>query len=466
MSAEIGILLVHGIGSQVRGETLINFGEPIYETLKDWAEPACSPPDASPGNSGPGQASVQDKSAQLIDAFVSPLINVPSASAEPPHIRFTLPNPGNPPVEWVMAECHWATAFPPPLARTVTYWIMRALPWIFLSFVARRLRMTSVSNFSMKEKKSLGNTIKVIAITLTLTLVLTFLNPLILLIELCLVGLLIMGLFPIKAIQEFIRRVNDAISAILGDCFIFASSDFRQLGVITKLLADMSWLEGLGCKRIVVIAHSQGAAVAYLALKKQLGRASLLITFGAGILKLQQLTGRDRWREIGWFAILTQLMALMVIVLIAGWANLPIPTNNWFMGLFTAQALFLFLLVVMPAFSDSSDEFRFQASEFARQGLKWIDIYASMDPVPNGPILLPTSEHLQSVEICNQSSFISDHTSYMKNRDEVLPLIVDAIARYSGTALRMRRLSEYGRSVSVVYRRLRISAERSIRQFC
>jgi hypothetical protein len=48
----------------------------------------------------------------------------------------------------------------------------------------------------------------------------------------------------------------------------------------------------------------------------------------------------------------------------------------------------------------------------------------------------------------------------MKNRDEFLPLIVDAIARYSGTALRMRRLSEYGRSVSVVYRRLRISAEK------
>ena len=35
MSAEIGILLVHGIGSQIRGETLVHFGEPIYEALRD-----------------------------------------------------------------------------------------------------------------------------------------------------------------------------------------------------------------------------------------------------------------------------------------------------------------------------------------------------------------------------------------------------------------------------------------------
>ena len=36
MPADLGILLVHGIGSQKRGETIANMGEPLYRALKNW----------------------------------------------------------------------------------------------------------------------------------------------------------------------------------------------------------------------------------------------------------------------------------------------------------------------------------------------------------------------------------------------------------------------------------------------
>jgi hypothetical protein len=39
MPAEVGILLVHGIGTQGRGETVVSLGEPLYWALKKWIEP-------------------------------------------------------------------------------------------------------------------------------------------------------------------------------------------------------------------------------------------------------------------------------------------------------------------------------------------------------------------------------------------------------------------------------------------
>ena len=52
MSAELGILLVHGIGEQKLGETIANMGEPLYRALKKWIEAA--PFDNSDASSSPG----------------------------------------------------------------------------------------------------------------------------------------------------------------------------------------------------------------------------------------------------------------------------------------------------------------------------------------------------------------------------------------------------------------------------
>ena len=50
MPAEIGIMLVHEFGSQIRGETLVNMGEPLYKTLKNWIESAPLPSDGIRGS--------------------------------------------------------------------------------------------------------------------------------------------------------------------------------------------------------------------------------------------------------------------------------------------------------------------------------------------------------------------------------------------------------------------------------
>src|SRR5262245_53583255 len=129
MPAEIGIMFVHGIGSQTRGETLVNFGEPLYRKLKDWVESPFPNEDAVFNFKIKDEApDKQGGQVQLIDAFLSPLINEPSL-AEPAHVRLSISTKFDcSPVEWVLAECHWATSFPPPPPREVTHWIMRVLP--------------------------------------------------------------------------------------------------------------------------------------------------------------------------------------------------------------------------------------------------------------------------------------------------------------------------------------------------
>lgn len=229
MSAEIGILLVHGIGSQIRGETLVNMGEPLYRTIKDWIE---STPLPSDGVRGSGDLQLKDPplsrgKVQLIDAFLSPLkaAEFPQA-VEPAHFRLSIARASDGlPIEWIMAECHWASSFPPPSPRTVTLWIMRVLPWICVSLLARRLRMAAIAIAAAMATSPRGwlEAAGRCASMMIAVIALLLISPFVVVLELCLVALLIVELVPLGVVHDFVQRINTAISAILGDSFIFAS---------------------------------------------------------------------------------------------------------------------------------------------------------------------------------------------------------------------------------------------------
>ncbi|HSE59692.1 MAG TPA: hypothetical protein VLA99_13395 [Nitrospiraceae bacterium] len=48
---------------------------------------------------------------------------------------------------------------------------------------------------------------------------------------------------------------------------------------------------------------------------------------------------------------------------------------------------------------------------------RWLDLYASADPVPNGPTRIDQTRVLESVRIWNLGSMFADHTAYWKNLD-------------------------------------------------
>jgi hypothetical protein len=87
-------------------------------------------------------------------------------------------------------------------------------------------------------------------------------------------------------------------------------------------------------------------------------------------------------------------------------------------------------------------------------------IYGAMDPVPNGPIFIAPNENIESIEICNESSLIGDHTSYAVNRDVFFPNIVSAIARFVETDVSLKPLNEDTLSFFQQMRRIKISSEK------
>lgn len=48
---------------------------------------------------------------------------------------------------------------------------------------------------------------------------------------------------------------------------------------------------------------------------------------------------------------------------------------------------------------------------------RWIDLYASRDPVSNGPLARTLPASVSSEEVWNSNSLIADHTSYWSNRE-------------------------------------------------
>jgi hypothetical protein len=476
MAAEVGILFVHGIGNQVRGETLVSFGDPIFEVLKERID--TTPPSNSDVIEGELTKSERygakrtDK-VQLFDASLSPVVSSPSAQTEPAYTKFTIASddPAVGPAEWVMAECHWATAFPPPQSRSVTLWIMQVLPWLCISFFTRRIKNEWGELTSGAVTTWFRPFVRLVVISF-LSLALPIISPLVLLLEVFLIFVLVADFLPFKTIQDAITRLNAAISAIIGDSFIFTSSALRQQSVIVKLLRDLTWLQStFDCKRVTVIAHSQGAAVAYLALKRfRPKEVKLLITFGAGVVKLFQLGDRDQREAIKWTAWFAAFAALFELIAIAD--GFKVDVLGWGRPGFVALSVIavIFLIAVALIFGEEDiTEIRNQASVFEIDGMRWVDLFAEFDPVPNGPIFLPVSKdnstispaklNMESIEVCNQSSIISDHTSYTTNKDEFVPLIVDAIADLGGSNGQLRRRTPVEREAARGFRRFRVRVE-------
>ena len=61
--------------------------------------------------------------------------------------------------------------------------------------------------------------------------------------------------------------------------------------------------------------------------------------------------------------------------------------------------------------------------------MRWVDCFASADPVSNGRLLDGRLVEEESKEVCNQSSILNDHTSYWANRDEFVTLLIQQLTQ-------------------------------------
>ena len=466
--------MVHGIGSQKPGETLVQWGDALLRVIRL----------ATRGHVGVAVYRASDASKGEGD------------SAE-----VQLRHDGNANVEnWLLAEGWWADTFPTLSYRELVTWTARALPWSVSLHIAQRYWSTATTSNGAKFVAFLI-ALAQCALVLALTPAVVFL----------LVLVLLLGIVP--QFRNALLAFQSALTASVGDSMAFVESPIRAALIRTRIIEGIKRL-GEACENTIVVAHSQGAAAALDALggfarsgasvgTERLPRTSLL-TFGAGINKLASLevlsegmpkamgfnpayyvlgsiiaietvlawlytqmrAGATRFGDIGVVTLaLLATVALVSLLIWTSWRvidnlagrwNTPNGRVGWIkawtlviLGIGASLGLLLwmrdsnlpvfaisFLLVVIVFFTGSmSSLLSDYMKKLVEAGVSrpacvrhWVDIYASADPVPNGETRVGRGR-IESVGIYNRGSILNDHVTYWENLDGFVLQVVRSCAR-------------------------------------
>ena len=295
--ADVGVLFVHGIGEQKHADTLVQFGEALKTWLEDWLSV-----DARPGgalrityadlNQDPEQAPAHAKLHVHCDG-----------------IRTT----------WLLAESWWAASFQAPKYSDLWRWSLEVVPLAVADHVVRRFHMARGVYRTTYESAMVLLAIALLPLmtsTITISLVL--------------------GILPIPTLRTAIVRFQKLLLGTVGDSYTLLESSIRGAAMSSRVQDDLRWLHKRAHKTVVV-AHSQGAAVAHAALQAvDSTKPDLFFTFGSGVRKLLVLDFiRGGSRMMIW---LTTVGLLLVSV--ASWMAYKLVVDpTWRVPIFAMQGL-------------------------------------------------------------------------------------------------------------------------------
>src|SRR5262249_6490161 len=260
---DLGVLFVHGIGSQPRGSTLTEFGTPLI----DWVSRRARASGAT--------ATVRTASLVRDDE-------------EPPRAELEIHTETRS-TRWLLAESWWAQSFPGARFSDVARWGFVIVPWAIGSHFAKRL--------SRVEGRKHGGFRWILSFASALATLLggLLLSPFLLLV---LAITLLLGKIPIPQLQSALSQLQSPIASSLGDSYMLVTRPIEAAAIQAKIVADLEWLTPR-CEKVAVLAHSQGAALAARVVSSTPGYKGLLITFGSGLRKLEEL---DAIREEPWIS--------------------------------------------------------------------------------------------------------------------------------------------------------------------
>jgi hypothetical protein len=313
--------------------------------------------------------------------------------------------------QWLMAESMWAESFRAPSFGSFVAWCLCSVPAIWLHY------------FAMIFERSGRSWPRALLSLLPLTTV-------VLLAILAMAALWLLAVVPVDRLRSALLSVQRRLAGVVGDSYIFLCDAVQRRAIVDRVQRDVEWLS-LRCRKVVVVAHSQGAAVADKALNnvREYSPQSLsaLVTLGAGVQTLERLSElRDRplVQVIGWMALAAGALFWVGVTLFFGF-DLP-----WLgVALFVGGAGGMTLAAVRgwkehPGWS---------TVPLAAASIKpWYDFFATRDPVPMGPLVDPKSHSTASQyypsEVSNRASYLSDHTSYWQNPEQVVGPIARVLA--------------------------------------
>jgi len=267
--ADLGILLVHGIGEHAQGETLTAFAEPIVEWIRDWLHREST--EGSLVASAPVEAALRP-----------PLL----PSEVPAHARVVIGASGEHAVaqEWLFAEAWWGPQVLTPSVTSFTGWLVTRGPWLLL-FHINQHRWFASRDRHVAWKWLAGVPVSVAWAILSL------------LFGTVMVGASLVAIVPIGRVRAVVYEVLRRMTGVLGDAYGQLRSPVQRAAFEHAVLDALRWLRRR-CKRMAVIAHSQGAAIAHRVLQQGEPKADLLVTVGAGIVKLEALRYFERLASV------------------------------------------------------------------------------------------------------------------------------------------------------------------------
>lgn len=434
---KLGVLWVHGIGEQQPGETLTQFGTPVIAWLRRWLEP-----DYAKSVMG----DVEVSSAQMRDPQ--------GDSGAPAHASLRLrvwPTGGGMKTEqqWLFAEGHWGAQVHEPKLRTFLAWLVTRGPWMVLlhlqQCVLRRpwfRRRTALGRLvhgldRAVAQASLESQWKSLVIAFKALVVLLLWNALSLLLVALWLCVSLLALVPIGRLRSAVLSLMQRVARVVGDSYVLVADPMQRAALATAVINAMRWMRPQ-CERMMLVAHSQGAAVAHDALAADNApRVEFLATVGAGLVKLRALMYADR--HFPQRFLFAGLVAPVLAASIAIGARLvqleDAPNYLWLAAVILMIVGLVSVALVWESVARTLHELKSNRwgtidLKISQPMLRWRDFFGLRDPVPNGSMssAIPV-QGLRSVAVTVRGSMWADHTEYWNSRADFIPRLVVELAR-------------------------------------
>jgi hypothetical protein len=444
--AEFGVLFVGGIGKQRPGSTVIAFAAALHRWLFWWNN---------------GTSLSESPSPVLYDAVLSPAL---SGDEGPAHVTLDLDRPefkiDGRQGRWLLAESSWAEVSVVPRFVNLVHWIWKVSTCLLvLQFVIpmrRHWRLAKVNpahcppDMDDTDPAPLYRRLVVVPSYLILMGLAAIFSVLA---SVVLFAVAIAALLPIPRIDLAVHWVVVKLSSVLGDTYLLEHCPVEFAAMRSQVAHDLSWLQD-HCTKVAVVGHSQGAAIAHQVLRDGGYRPASLrafITLGQGIAQMHLLQAMD-WnpdvRKNAWWARWLVAIGLLVAGLPAlGWVVRRLA-NVTFLSVWPTVVIsilvgFLLILLGIARAIEVLDNKKNKCYNqmplcIDNPDFLWTDYYASADPVSNGPFQeTPNQDPLpqpipESRKTCTEvyyaGSPLTDHNSYLRNRDQLLPGLLNALA--------------------------------------
>lgn len=407
--ADVGVLLVHGIGDHAEGDTLLAFGEPMIDWLRDWLR-------RQGGVFAAGDVTMV--AARLRAArteAVSPayaLADIEVGQRLDQRMR----------ERWLFSEAWWGGSVQVPPTAQLIAWMLTRVPML----VHWHFHQGGLREWLASDGGPFGTVRAILSLPQHLWQLVTSIL-IALLMQATLLVALVLWLVPIGPWRQGLIAAVRAMTLTLGDSYVLLEQETQRAALVSGVKASLQWLAAR-CERIVVIAHSQGGAIAHEALRDGMPRqVQGFISVGSGLEKLEFLRlVREQGAGVLPATLLSPLIGLALLTLAArvfGWVDPAAEGTDWWLGptLWLALAgliLWTWLQITLAGYATAL------ASRLARAALRgtggelpWWDVWATMDLVPMGRASqLAGKPFVQQVQVTNECSLVHDHVRYFESR--------------------------------------------------